>query len=254
MDERLIEVRDLDKVYQAKSFFKTSGQANFANQGINIDIYQGEVLGLVGESGSGKSTLGRLLLGFEKSTSGQINYFPDQEGSQADFSPQIVFQNNLAAMNPQLSVLDVVAEPLLRSQSKAEAREAAKTYLNQVGIPEDKWTHRPRSFSGGQLQRVNIARALADQPNFIVLDEPVSALDVSVQASIINLLMDLQEDHQLTYLFITHDLSIARVISDRIAVMKEGHLVEVQATEALFENPQEAYTRDLLAAIPSLKV
>lgn len=254
MVERLITVRDLDKAYAPKSFFQTKGATKYANRGIDLEIYQGEVLGLVGESGSGKSTLGQLLLGFERPSSGQITYFPDQEGGQADFRPQIVFQNNYAAMNPQLSVLDIVTEPLLRKQSKAEARELAADYLDQVGIPSDKWTHRPRSFSGGQLQRINVARALADQPNFMVLDEPVSALDVSVQASIINLLMDLQEAKQLTYLFITHDLSIARVISDRIAVMKEGQLVELQETEALFAYPQANYTRDLLAAIPSLKL
>ena len=249
MTQPLIQTVNVSKTYAKNTPLKKEKFIKYANKNINLDIYQGEVLGLVGESGSGKSTLGRLLLGLEEASQGQINY-----PLQKDIKSQVVFQNNYSSVNPHLSIRDIVAEPLLLNKSKEEARKEADYYLSQVGIPSDKFKSRPRSFSGGQLQRVNIARALANKPDFIVLDEPVSALDVSVQATVINLLMDLQKDFKLTYLFITHDLSIARVISDRIAVMKDGEIIEVQETEALFQSPQESYPRELIGAIPSLKL
>lgn len=252
-----IEIKDLSKVYYEQSSTRPSDHDVLALNNINLNIKQGEALGLVGESGSGKTTLGKILLGFENPSKGQVlykgqslaNIYQSKKNQEA---MQIIFQNSGSALNPFMTALDLVAEPLTVSRPKKEALAEASRLLKQVSLDEDSFKKRQGAFSGGQKQRIAIARALSTNPEFIVCDEPVSALDVSIQAQIINLLMDLQDDYQLTYLFISHDLSIVRSIAHRIAVLYKGNLVELAQTEDLFAKPHHPYTQKLLASIPNL--
>jgi peptide/nickel transport system ATP-binding protein len=226
---------------------------------VSLTIKRGETVGLVGESGCGKSTVGRTILRLYKPTAGRI-LFDGQDISKlsdGDLRPlrrrmQMVFQDPYASLNPRHSVGRIVGEPL-RSHGLANRKEAAaqvRDLLQTVGLPTDAAGRYPHEFSGGQRQRIGLARALAVNPDFIVADEPVSALDVSIQAQIINLLENLQEEFELTYLFIAHDLAVVRHISDRIAVMYLGWIVEVSSADELYDNPLHPYTISLLSAVP----
>lgn len=247
----LIELNGITKVFQPKNLFGKSGVPVTACNDITLAIRQGETLGIVGESGSGKSTLGRIVLGLEEPTSGNIRFPQHPEGRAQDPSHmQVIFQDPYSSLNPLHSALKLVMEPLLLVMNRQEARDKAISMLERVHITGDDIHKLPREFSGGQRQRIAIARAVSTEPEFIVCDEAVSALDVSIQAQIINILLDLQDQLNLTYLFISHDLSIVRSISHRIAVMAQGTIVEIADTEELFKNPMHPYTRQLLAAIP----
>ena len=230
-----------------------------AVDGVSLDISSGETLGLVGESGCGKSTLGRTVLRLLEPEQGEI-YFDGREIShlgRAELRPlrrqmQIIFQDPYASLNPRMTVKDIVGEPLLiHGMASGKERTArVKELLLEVGLREDALGKYPHEFSGGQRQRVGIARALAVLPKFIVADEPVSALDVSIQAQIVNLLMDLKERYQLSYLFISHDLRIVKHVSNRVAVMYLGRVVELAASQEIYRNPLHPYTEALLSAVP----
>jgi peptide/nickel transport system ATP-binding protein len=230
-----------------------------AVDGVTIEIRRGETLGLVGESGCGKSTVGRAILRLYKPTDGRIEFDGKDITNlgEGDLRPlrrqmQMVFQDPFASLNPRHSIARIVGEPI-RTHGLASRRAAAgqvRELLQIVGLPADAGTRYPHEFSGGQRQRIGLARALSVNPDFIVADEPVSALDVSIQAQIINLLERLQDEFDLTYLFIAHDLAVVRHISDRIAVMYLGMVVEVSPADDLYENPLHPYTISLLSAVP----
>ena len=253
--EELVRVRRLFKHFPVQG----SDDVVRAVDGVTFEIYRGETLGLVGESGCGKSTVGRCLLRLIEPTSGEIA-FEGQDVRAMDKGDlrrlrrqmQIIFQDPYASLNPRLRVRDIVGEPLVvhKIGEKHERRDRVAELLAKVGLDPDYMNRYPHEFSGGQRQRIGIARALALNPKLIVADEPVSALDVSVQAQVVNLLEDLQKEFGLTYLFISHGLAIVEHISDRVAVMYLGRIVEVASAEELYANPLHPYTRALLSAIP----
>jgi len=271
----LLEVRNLTKVFDlAESPFgsRRVGEVR-AVVDVSLDIHEGETLGLVGESGSGKSTLGRLILRLIEPTSGAILFdgidLLQSNGSELRRlrrNMQIIFQDPFGSLDPRYRVADVIAEPLILHQktlhqkityeslSRDARRQRVRELLRAVGMDESAMSRYPHEFSGGQRQRIGIARALALRPKFIVADEPVSALDVSVGAQIVNLLQQLQRDFGLTYLFISHSMPVVRYLSTRIAVMYRGKIVEIGNTEQITAQPQHAYTRKLLAATPEMAV
>ena len=260
----LIEVRNLTKVFPiGESVFGTARGEVRAVDGVSLDIQQGETLGLVGESGSGKSTLGRMILRLIEPTSGSVHFAgrdvlaangKDLRALRRDM--QIVFQDPFASLNPRMRVREIVSEPLLihNSASPAERDKRAGELMNAVGLDESAFERYPHEFSGGQRQRIGIARALALRPKFVVCDEPVSALDVSVAAQIVNLLSRLQRDFQLTYLFISHSMPVVRYLATRIAVMQRGKIVELGETNQIITAPAHDYTRSLLEATPEMTV
>ncbi|WP_425606522.1 ABC transporter ATP-binding protein [Halomontanus rarus] len=256
-EETLVEVRGLKTYYGGSGPF--SGQPVKAVDGVDFQIHRGETLGLVGESGSGKTTLGRTLLQLEHATEGQVLYdetditeLSKDEITEWRRNAQMVFQDPDSSLNNRMTIGEIVREPLDVHDWKTprERRQRVRELLEKVGLRREHYYRYPHQFSGGQRQRVGIARALALEPDFLVLDEPVSALDVSVQAKILNLLMDLQEELGLTLLFIAHDLSVVRHVCDRVAVMYLGNIMEIGDTEELFSDPGNPYTHSLLSAIP----
>ncbi|MBS0620814.1 MAG: ATP-binding cassette domain-containing protein [Verrucomicrobia bacterium] len=249
----MISVHQLTKRYPLKN--RTLTVLNNAS----FSISEGETLGLVGESGSGKSTLGKCLLHLEPPSSGSIVYkgraldtFSKKELFDFRKEAQVIFQDPYASLNPRMTAADLIAEPLRihRTHTEQEIPKTLHTLLDLVGLPSTSLGRFPHEFSGGQRQRIGIARALALKPRFLVCDEPISALDVSVQAQIVNLLKGLQKELGLTYLFIAHDLAMVKYLSDRVAVLYLGHIVEIAPAEELYNTPQHPYTQALLASIP----
>ncbi|MDS0296015.1 ABC transporter ATP-binding protein [Halogeometricum luteum] len=255
--DALVEVRNLKTYYEGGGFL--GGDPVKAVDGVSFDIRRGETLGLVGESGCGKSTLGRTLMRLEEATDGEVRLdgtdittLSGDDLKQFREDVQMVFQDPDSSLNERMTVGELVREPLDVHDWKtpSERRARVRELLETVGLQEEHYYRYPHQFSGGQRQRIGIARALALEPDFVVLDEPVSALDVSVQAKILNLLEDLQNEFGLTYLFIAHDLAVVRHICDRVAVMYLGNIMEIGPAEALFDDPANPYTHALLSSIP----
>jgi oligopeptide transport system ATP-binding protein len=240
-----------------------------AVKGVSFDLQKGETLGLVGESGSGKTTVGRAIINILRamtysveisgdilyhSTSGVVNLAPLSKNEMRPYRTdiQMIFQDPYSSLNPRMSVGQIVEEPLKihTRQSPAERRERVKWLMDKVGLSREYIHRYPHEFSGGQRQRIGIARALATNPKIVIADEPVSALDVSIQAQVVNLMQDLQQEFGLSYIFIAHDLSVVRHISNRIAVMFKGEIVELGDGESIYQRPQHPYSRTLLAAVP----
>jgi oligopeptide transport system ATP-binding protein len=254
LTDTLVEIRDL------KKHFRVGNQTLRAVDGISLGIKKGETFGLVGESGCGKTTTGRVLVRLYEPSSGQVRFagqdvFAKNGAKPADFNRkvQMIFQDPRASLNPRMVVSDIIAEGIDihgLARNKKDRLDRVHELLDTVGLRREHAGRYPHEFSGGQRQRIGIARALAVEPEFIVADEPVSALDVSIQAQIINLLRKLQRERDLTFLFISHDLSVVRYISDRIGVMYLGQLVEIGAADEIYYNPQHPYTKALLSAVP----
>ena len=252
MAEKLLEIRHLSVRFgrRRKPFI--------AVDDVSFDIYRGETFGLVGESGSGKTTIGRAIIRVCQASEGEILYRGERISGKIPKSLdraltrkiQMIFQDPMASLNERAKVSYIVSEGIYRSDGKRERAEKVSQALRDVGLLPEFAGRFPHEFSGGQRQRIGIARALVMQPEFIIADEPISALDVSIRAQVLNLLSDLQKEHALTYLFISHDLSVMRFICDRIAVIHLGKIVELADTETLFEHPLHPYTRALLSAVP----
>ena len=260
MSDTLLRVEDLKIYYPvAGSGF---GKKEFvkAVDGVTFEVKKGEVFGIVGESGCGKSTLGRGVCKLENLTSGHvyldgedITEYKDRRMRKKKKKVQMVFQDPYASLNPRMSVFDIIAEPLLVHhlyQDKADLEKKVLDLLHRVGLDDYHANRYPHEFSGGQRQRIGIARALAVEPSLIIADEPVSALDVSIQAQVLNLLNELKHDLDLTYIFVAHDLSVVEYISDRVGVMYLGNFVEVGEKEKIYSNPMHPYTQALLSAVP----
>jgi oligopeptide transport system ATP-binding protein len=256
MAEKLLEIKNL------KQYFNP-GKPNMvkAVDDISFDIYKGETLGLVGESGCGKSTTGRTIIRLYDATDGQVLFNGEDVHGKKSRSQlkkfnrkmQMIFQDPYASLNPRMKVADIIAEGIDihgLATSKEERLKKVHELLETVGLNKEHAGRYPHEFSGGQRQRIGIARALAVDPDFIIADEPISALDVSIQAQVVNLMQELQKEKGLTYLFIAHDLSMVKYISDRIGVMYYGKLVELTTSDALYKNPLHPYTQSLLSAIP----
>ena len=265
MTENLLSVSDLKVHYPIRKgvFRRTVGQVK-AVDGVSLEIRRGEVLGIVGESGCGKTTMGKALLRLVKPTSGEVMYHGageatdlaaarERELDRLRSNLQIIFQDPYSSLNPALTIFQQMREPLsrYRTKNRAEQREILADLFTAVNLPADFMDRYPNEFSGGQRQRIGIARALSVNPELVVCDEAVSALDVSVQAQVLNLLQELKEERQLTYLFISHNMSVVEYIADRVAVMYLGRIIEMAPAEELYASPQHPYTQALLSAIPS---
>ena len=259
--EVILQVKNLKKYFPITQgiIYRRQIGAVHAVDDVSFDVYRGETLGLVGESGCGKSTTGRTILQLYKPTAGSVVFqgvdLARQKGKALRLTRkklQMIFQDPFASLNPRMKVSDIIGEPMVvhRTGNRAEITARTKQLLDLVGLNPSFISRYPHEFSGGQRQRIGIARALALEPELIVCDEPISALDVSIQAQVINLLEDLQRDMHLTYIFIAHDLSMVRHISNRVAVMYLGTIVELANRDDLYATPQHPYTRALLSAIP----
>ena len=260
MSENLIEIKNLEKTYTSESsFLSPKKEPQHVLKNINLNIKKGEIVSLVGESGCGKSTLANCILKLIVPEKGEILFnnenilkFNKKETFNYRKKIQMIFQNPYSSLNPKMKILDTLIEPLTIHKEKNKI-DRVKEIIELVGISEADLKKYPHEFSGGQRQRIAIARALILKPEFIVADEPVSALDVSICAQIINLLVDLKEKLNLTILFISHDLNLVRYLSDRIAVMDKGEIVEDEPTEEIFKNPENSYTKFLLSSIRTIK-
>ena len=253
--EILLEAKNIKKYFKGH----VRGKPVKAVDDVSFSIARGEALGLVGESGCGKSTLGRTILNLVRATEGKVLYegkdlvdLPEKEMRMLRQKLQMVFQNPYSSLNPRMTVLETVRAPLdiFQVGTKEERFEKSRAILRYVGMDEYQMYRYPHEFSGGQRQRIVIARAMVSDPDFVVCDEPVSALDVSVRAQVLNLMQDIQRERRVAYLFISHDLSVVKHVSDRIAVMYLGKIVELAEKNALYESPQHPYTKALLSAIP----
>lgn len=263
VEDVLLEVRDLKVHFPVVGGLlqRTIGHVK-AVDGISFSIPKGKTVGLVGESGSGKTTTGRAIARLVPITSGSLFYKGVELGTLSNRAfqsyrkkIQVIFQDPFGSLNPRMTIFSIVSEPLdihFKDWSRDQKYDRVADLLRRVGLEPDLMQRYPHQFSGGQRQRIGIARALAVEPEFIICDEPVSALDVSVQAQIVNLLQDLQEQFGLTYLFIAHDLAVVEHISDHVLVMTEGQIVEQASADAIYQNPQHPYTRKLLEAVPQL--
>lgn len=252
----LLEVKDLKQHFRVSRKFTVK-----AVNGVSFEIYPGETYGLVGESGSGKSTIGRSIIRLYDPTAGKINFdgvdishkLSEEENKHLRINMQMIFQDPMACLNPRKKVLDIIAQGLdihKLYKSKEEREEKVYRILEKVGLSKDHASRYPHQFSGGQRQRIGIARALIMNPKLIIADEAISALDVSIQAQVVNLMKDIQRETNTALLFIAHDLSMVKYISDRIGVLHLGYLLETGATEEIFRNPIHPYTKSLLSAIP----
>ena len=258
----MIEIRNLKKYFPIKGGFfnKQYGEVK-AVENVSFKIPEGEILGLVGESGSGKTTLGRSIIRLIEPSNGKIFYnnkniikFKEKEMRELRKDFQIIFQDPFASLDPRKKVFDIISQGLKihTKMNKEEIYEKVKTIIKDVGLEEEHLNRYPHEFSGGQRQRIGIARALVLDPKFIIADEPVSALDVTIQAQILNLILELKEKYSLTILFISHDLSVINQIADRVMVMYLGHIVEVASTKNLFSNPRHPYTKSLIETAPQI--
>ncbi|MDQ0996639.1 dipeptide transport system ATP-binding protein [Phyllobacterium ifriqiyense] len=263
MSEIVLEGRNIVREYHVGGGLFGKAKTVQAVKGVNFTVEKGKTLAIVGESGCGKSTLGRILTLIDPQTSGEllidgkpINIAKDKVTTEMRRKVQIIFQNPYGSLNPRQKIGEVLGEPLLLNTKKtaAERRELAMQMLVKVGLGPEHYNRYPHMFSGGQRQRIAIARALMLSPSLLVLDEPVSALDLSVQAQVLNLLADLQDEFNLTYVFISHDLSVVRYIADDVMVMYYGEVVEYGTRDEVFSNPQHSYTKTLFAATPKSDV
>ncbi len=261
MSDTIFQIKQLKKHYEINLGLFKKPKIIKAVDSISFEVKKGEILSIVGESGCGKSTTAKMILKIEEPTGGEI-LFEGADITKLSGSDlvayrkkvQIIFQDPYSSLNPRWKVGRIIAEPLALNSdmSKGEIKERVLYLMERVGMLPEWYDRYPHQFSGGQRQRIGIARALALNPEIIICDEPVSALDVSIQAQVLNLLLDLQEEFNLTYIFISHDLSVVNHISDRIIVMYYGKIVEMKPAEALFQNPEHDYTQKLLSAIPKI--
>ena len=260
----LITIKDLKVHYPIRSgFFNRVTDHVYAVDGVDFIIEKGKTYGLVGESGSGKSTTGKAVVGLEKTTAGQIMYEGKDVTKRSNRKKmgynkdvQMIFQDSMSSLNPKKRVLDIIAEPIRNFErlSDQEEKKKVKGLLDIVGMPEDALYKYPHEFSGGQRQRLGVARAVATNPKLIVADEPVSALDLSVQAQVLNFMKRIQQEYGLSYLFISHDLGVVKHMCDNIAIMYKGRFVEIGTREDIYNDPRHIYTKRLLSAIPQIDV
>lgn len=262
MNENILEIKNLNVIYKTKKSILGTEQSVHAVNNVSLNIQKGEILAIAGESGCGKSTLAKTIMKLIASNSGEIlfngqnilKYKTRDENKNFYKKVQMIFQNPYSSLNPKMKISEILKEPLLinTKYNQNEIQNIIEENLKKVGIEKSALKLYPHEFSGGQRQRIAIARSLILNPEFIIADEPVSALDVSIQAQIINLLKQLKDDYNLTFLFISHDLSVIKYISDRIAIMYLGEIVEIGKTEEIFKSPKHPYTMALLSAVPEL--
>lgn len=260
MADKILEVKNLKKYFPVESKVRVEPKSVKAVDDVSFDVYRNETLSIVGESGCGKSTTGRCLIGLNKPTSGEVIYngknivgISDKEQRVLCKDLQMIFQDPYSSLNPRMTIGSILEEPLIIHKickTKEERMQRVLDMLEKVGMRRDHYYRYPHEFSGGQRQRIGIARALILEPKLVVCDEPVSALDVSIQSQVLNLLAEVKKEMNITYVFISHNMSVVRYISDRVGVMYLGHLVELAKTEELYNNPLHPYTQALLSTVP----
>lgn len=260
MADKILEVKNLKKYFPVESKVRVEPKSVKAVDDVSFDVYRNETISIVGESGCGKSTTGRCLIGLNKPTSGEVIYngknivgISDKEQRVLCKDLQMIFQDPYSSLNPRMTIGSILEEPLIIHKickTKEERMQRVLDMLEKVGMRRDHYYRYPHEFSGGQRQRIGIARALILEPKLVVCDEPVSALDVSIQSQVLNLLAEVKKEMSITYVFISHNMSVVRYISDRVGVMYLGHLVELAGTEELYNNPLHPYTQALLSTVP----